>query len=333
MILWWSITVVSLAYMADSSTAAPPSENRREWWGIVIQALLAVTTLVVGTLFTWKQNAHNQDLTNQQQIAQRLLNASSQLNGGTAYTRTAAVHELGTIARDEATERTNVLDILSAFFAAGAPVPNGHGSCPAGDSSWVTAPSKKDVQAAFVLLLDLYQKELAQPADGSAARYRLVLSQVCLGGAPLAGRDLSGANLISSDFVGSDLTGTVLACADLTDSFLQDANVTRTSFAGAVMHGAVFRQTHANSVVMVRTDFRNADLSNAAFVYDDDSYRFTVNADFRGASHANVPDGTSDAALVRPPYGRATAKNSKAIPAGFGSGYQPYTALGRAPQC
>ena len=167
-----------------------------------------------------------------------LAGALELLESPVTLTRSSGVYALESLAREDASARESVVEIVSALVrrragrvdgAGGARSPNGaspNGASPNGASPNGASPTSVagDVQAALAVLGRIARSEQGAPLD--------------LHGISLREAFLPGARFAGALLYGCDLEGTLLDGADLRGAWLWRTNLKRVNLDNADLRGA-----------------------------------------------------------------------------------------------
>ena len=153
-----------------------------------------------------------------------------QLGSGDLDVRIGAINALERVARDYATERRKVAEVLAAFVRQHA---SGHCSPPGPGSQEQKRLTRPDVQATISVIGRQLPSETGTLDLTGANLTSADLTRLNLTGANLTGADLSYVNLTSADLTRLNLTGANLTGADLTYANLTSAILARANLADA----------------------------------------------------------------------------------------------------
>lgn len=289
-----------LSWDLAGSTAGPADRASavNEIRSTLLQGLAGFAVLA-GVVFTWRQL----QVSRQGQVTDRFTRAIEQLGKNSPELRVGGIYALERIARDSATDRLTIVEVLTAFIRLHAALSPGTNErerpldladkLAAVREMSLPAPLRDrapQIQAAITVLGRL---------AGVDRRSRGWLARVDLTGSELGYSNLAGADLHYSDLSQSFLLGADLRRADLTGVW----------FVGATLDGVRLHQADLRTAVfwtarLFGADLRAADLTGADFtgtrlndarfdLADLRSADFTT-ADVRGSTFADaVADDTT----------------------------------------
>ncbi len=240
-----------------------------EWLGQVgnLVSGLATAGALIFTAFSVQATqdqvaiARQQARTEQQgQVTDRFTKSVEQLGSDRLEVRVGGVYALERVMRDSPTDRSSVMDVLTAFIREHPP---SNPSMPV-EYSGLDA----DVQASITVI-----ERKRDVKEEAAENYQLPLDQAPLAGAMLRNADLFEVDFRSADFEKADFEGANLGGADLRESNIGSAILRAARLDGADIENAYleysdfesadFRNANLTNVNLRNTDLRNADLRNA----------------------------------------------------------------------
>ena len=270
----------------------------------LMQGLVGLAVLV-GLFFTWRQL----QVSRQGQVTDRYTRAIEQLGRDSPELRVGGIYALERIARDSATDRLTIVEVLATFIrlrSALSPGTDKRQRPPdlaaklAAARSMATSARLRDraphIQAAITVL--------GRMPDADQ-RSRGLLARVDLTGSDLGYSDLAGADLHYSDLSDSFLLGADLRGADLTGVWFVHAMLEGTRLHQADLRTAVLWQARLAGADLRATDLTAADFTGARL----HGARLDL-ADLRGA------DFTA-ADLASATFHGAVADDTTIWPAGF----------------
>lgn len=233
--------------------------------------------LLTGAVATWRQV----QISREGQITERLTRAIDQIGNDKVDIRIGGIYALERLAKDSATDRLAIGEILAAFIRAHAPWPAGYKSHPephptsdVDDAIPWLRDRLPDVQSAVVVL----GRHTRDRRDFRLAVRRVDLRRTNFNRGTLINVDLSDANLASCwagrvrwescRFDNTDLRKSVLIHA-----ILDRSDFTRAHLGEADLEGATLREANLSEASLRGTSLRNADLCDAKL----------TRADLRGA--------------------------------------------------
>ena len=244
----------------------------------LLQGLAGVVVLA-GAVATWRQLR----ITREGHITDRLTHAIDQLGADDEKldVRIGGIYALERLAKDSASDRLAIAEILAAFIRIHAPWPAGHRSHPDQHPTpnvdetmlWLTDRAP-DVRTAL-LVLGRYPR---RDSEQHLALRRVDLRRTNFYHGTLINVDLADSNLSacwaadvhweSCRFRNTDLRKTVLSRAQLNRSnfagaHLQEANLQEASLEDASLRGANLRTADLRGSKLTRTDLRGVDLTGA----------------------------------------------------------------------
>lgn len=244
---------------------------------------LAGFAVLVGASFTWRQLQVNR----QGQVTDRYTKAIEQLGHAGVEVRVGAIYALERIARDSATDRLTIVEVLTTFLRLYAPLSPGtdkrarpsvpEAKLDAARSTEQQVPMRDrapHIQAAITVLGRMPGARETQPRGLS----RIDLSRSDLGHTDLAGWDLHYSDLSQSFLIGADLRR-----ADLTGVWFVRAVLIRAQLYQADLRSTVLWQARLDEADLRATDLTAADLTGARL----DSARLDL-ADLRGADFSRT---------------------------------------------
>ncbi|HEX8053022.1 MAG TPA: pentapeptide repeat-containing protein [Thermoleophilaceae bacterium] len=219
--------------------------------------------LVLGGLFL---TARSIRVTREGQLTERFSRAIDQLGHEELDVRLGGIYSLERIARDSASDRGPVNEVLSAWLrrksrvrrrGTGRRLPEDvravlvvlgrRPKAPSSNADRVDLTSI-DLRSADLLVLDLP---------------RAVLSDARLDGADLTRAKLNQAHLTRAHFENADLTGAELKKATLTNARFDAADLSETTLTKATCTSGSFIDATLASSVLSRAEFAHADLSRS----------------------------------------------------------------------
>jgi uncharacterized protein YjbI with pentapeptide repeats len=257
----------------------------------LIQALAGLAVLT-GAFVGWRQLRHTIEATLVQheldrsgQITERFTRAIDQLgNQGQLEVILGGIYGLERIARDSASDRATVAEVLVAYVHTHAPWPpatsNPYGPSVPVDTLPTLQERAPDVQAAVTVLgrgsfseatmtgLDLHQVDLRKAMLTGADFRRMILSGAHLEGARLArarleDAELEGAHLQGAFLYGAQLQRASLDGAQLEGAVLDAAQLQRATLDGAQLQDAYLSEAQMQGASLDSVQMQGADLSQA----------------------------------------------------------------------
>lgn len=226
-----------------ATSAADESASRA-----AILVFLGGMVAVVGAVFT----ARTFLLNRQGQLTDRFSTAIELLgNAGSIDVQMGGIYALERIARESASDRRPIVEILTAFVrehaprvdrlaprttSQGATFQNWMGAPP---PAWPPTSPAADVQAALTAITRLPTQEYRDDGAG------LDLSGLDLQGARLRAAHLERVNLIDANLANADLSGAHMARAQLVRTVLTGANLSRSDLRGASLQAAQLQGVYA----------------------------------------------------------------------------------------
>lgn len=246
--LWLLLEPVA-GYIGGAEVAEIRSPERRAAAvNAVRQTLLAAaggTAALAGLAFT----ARTYYLARRGQLTNRFSNAVSFLDSVNQSERIGAIYSHEQIMRESSADHDSALEVLAAFVrekaalaATSPPAPSGSAPLPSRQSHHLLPHPKNDVQAA----LDAIARRPIRPE-----RDRIILTNLDLRGAHLAGARLRNvfltkSRLESAYMRGADLRGAVLTDTTLDGANLRDAALDAADLQGATLAGAALNRASLN---------------------------------------------------------------------------------------
>jgi len=240
----------------------------------LLQGLGGLSVLSGAALGVWLTLRQVQ-VTQEGQITDRLTRAVDQLGSAAVDVRVGGIYALERLARDSATDRGAVIEILTAFVRHRSPWPPVE---PGQDKDAQTSEGLPrmwrragDVQAAMTVLgrsgwwrgsirMELGNVDLRRSFLAKADLRRAYLSHANLRGAYLEEANLEGARLR-----GVRLDDAHLGHANLRDASLPDSHLQRADLHDADLAGAKLTNANLAEALLSKTRLHRADLQGARF--------------------------------------------------------------------
>ena len=233
------------AYLIPSSSSPAQTEAlkaQNEVRATLLQGIAGVV-LLVGAYFTWRQI----QVSKEAQLTERFTRTVEQLGNDKSDIRIGGIYGLERVAKDSATEREPIAEILATYIQTHAPWPAQDSPNHATPNTSPESPLNKlpslrtrapDIHAAITVL--------GRRSGVNVGTRRLKLYSV-----DLRKGNLQGANLRRADLRGSNLQEAYLLEANLEEARLEDADLQRAILKGANLHdakldGARFQGVTAN---------------------------------------------------------------------------------------
>jgi hypothetical protein len=201
------------------------------------------------------------EIAEQGQVTDRYTKAIEQLGSDKLDVRIGGIYALERIARDSATDRPAVMEVLTAFIR--------EHSREHLDPSKPGRPPRPDVLAAVTVVRRRNADRDIQPLNLADA----YLVRTSLAGANLDNADLTRADLTRADLSGADLSGANLYLAQLIDADLRHATLSGANLNAANLHdamldgadltGADLSVSDLSLAILIRANLTDADLGGA----------------------------------------------------------------------
>jgi hypothetical protein len=205
----------------------------------LLQALAGALFLVTAFL-TWQQ-LH---VSREGQITDRFTRAIDQLGSDKLPVRLGGIYALERIARDSASDRGTITEVLTAFVRQRAPWP------PSSDSTFPADYRQNDLPALPARMPDVHAVLDLLGRQNAANSGHIRLNGSDLRNASIAGNFRNAifyrSNLRASWMGRIDLSGANLAKADLRDSHLIWADLSRASIDSTDFRGATFSSEYSS---------------------------------------------------------------------------------------
>lgn len=188
--------------------------------------------VAAGLFYTNQANRKQQELAERGQVTERFTKAIDQLGSEKLDVRLGGIYALERLMRDSPADRSNLVEVLSAFVRGHAPHATQESARAATKPDWVPGRHPHpatDVQAALTVLA-------RRPTGGQ--HETIDLSNLDLTGANLAGANLRWARLRETNLAWADLRGANLADTNLEVSYLSHAWLGQANLAHAEASGA-----------------------------------------------------------------------------------------------
>jgi uncharacterized protein YjbI with pentapeptide repeats len=271
----------------------------------VLMQGLAGLAVLAGAVFTWRQL----QVSRQGQVTDRYTRAIEQLGKDSPVLRVGAIYALERIARDSATDRLTISEVLTTFIRLHAALSPGTDERERPPDPAAKLAAVRDMTRAGPLRDRGPHIQAAITVLGRLAgvdrRSRGWLARVDLAGSDLGYSDLAGADLHYSDLSQSFLLGADLRRADLTGVWFVRATLDEARLHQADLRSAVFWKARLIGADLRAADLTAADLTGARLR----GARFDL-ADLRGADFT-----TADVAGAT--FAGAVADDTTTWPDGF----------------
>lgn len=229
----------------------PASKGQPDRWQKInslstLVSSLSVLILAASLFVTYRDNQEQRRLDRAAQITERFSKAVEQLGSSKVDVRLGGIYSLERIMKDSQSDRSTVVEVLSAYIrehAGRMMVDRGR-------------PPTADIQGALTVLGRRPDPSRVFP-DLSHAN----LSRADLTDANLTGADLTGANLRSANLDRANLTRANLQVAQLGSATFAGANLT-----DANLDSAYLDSTYMPGANLARANLTQLDLSRAYLV-------------------------------------------------------------------
>ncbi len=212
---------------------------------------------------TERQQARELHVTQEAQLTDRFTRAVEQLGSDMQDVRIGAVYSLERIARDSASDRAAIVDILAAYVRGhavtnGGDPPSGAGSVPGEDERLRREPIGADINSAMTVLGRLHPRrnvsELLE-LSGESLTFTWAPPGPALERVDLRGIAVKNANLQAALLQAARLDLAVLSGSDLTLANLNGASLSRATLLGTSLPGAFLIGARASNIVAEGADF------------------------------------------------------------------------------
>jgi uncharacterized protein YjbI with pentapeptide repeats len=284
--------------------------NRIQVITTVVQALGGIA-VVIGIYFAWanlkttqeaekdtqKSQAETIRLTNEGQITDRFTKAIDQLGSPQLELRLGGIYALERIARDSEKDHWPIMEVLTTFVRAHAPVVK------TGDLHSVPAAAPSPDIQAILTVIGRRERSYEKGKNERLNLNEANLARADLIGAQLSNTDLEGANLTEAALNNASLNNASLTKAGLERADLTHADLTGSNMLGADLRDAILLGAHLGGANLVAANLMKTDLLGADLVQ--------ANLESANLANANLEDANlAHADLENADLTRANLKNA-----------------------